>query len=150
MKKKLSSIVSVLALSIMFLGTSAHAEYDGTNMNRVNNTDISTRVNDNNLDRVNNDVRTRNVNTTNDLNDNRDRNNNWAWLGLLGLAGLLGLRRRDKEVRQFRMFLVNKYLFIKNITNINRLFKGDLLFYLNVTYVIHTSTINFVALIRTI
>ena len=42
-------------------------------MNRVNNTDISTRVNDNNLDRVNNDVRTRNVNTTNDLNDNRDK-----------------------------------------------------------------------------
>ena len=40
-------------------------------MNRVNNTDISTRVNDNNLDRVNNDVRTRN--TTNDLNDNRDK-----------------------------------------------------------------------------
>ncbi|HDR7495605.1 TPA: WGxxGxxG-CTERM domain-containing protein, partial [Bacillus cereus] len=36
---------------------------------------------------------------TNDLNDNRDKNNNWAWLGLLGLAGLLGLRRRDKETR---------------------------------------------------
>ena len=97
MKKNLSSILSVLALSIMFLGTSAQAEYDGTNMNRVNNTDISTRVNDNNLDRVNNDVRTRNVNTTNDLNDNRDRNNNWAWLGLLGLAGLLGLEEETKK-----------------------------------------------------
>ncbi|PFU34874.1 hypothetical protein COK69_08670 [Bacillus cereus] len=48
------------------------------------------------------------------------------------------------------MFLVNKYLFIKNITNINRLFKGDLLFYLNIRYVIHTSSIKFVALIRTI
>ena len=61
MKKKLSSILSVLVLSIMFLGTSAQAEYDGTNMNRVNNTDISTRVNDNNLDRVINIIRSRNV-----------------------------------------------------------------------------------------
>ncbi|MEH7030357.1 GNAT family acetyltransferase, partial [Bacillus wiedmannii] len=52
MKKKLSSILSVLALSIMFLGTSAQAEYDGNHMNRVNNTDMSTRVNDNNLNRV--------------------------------------------------------------------------------------------------
>ncbi len=48
------------------------------------------------------------------------------------------------------MFLVKQVLIYQNITNINRLFKGDLLFYLNVTYVIHTSTINFVALIRTI
>ncbi|MBJ8105987.1 WGxxGxxG family protein [Bacillus hominis] len=97
MKKKLSSILSVLVLAIMFLGTNAHAEYDGNNMNRVNNTDISTRVNDNNMNRVNNDVRTRNVNTTNDLNDNRDKNNNWTWLGLLGLLGLFGLRKKDKD-----------------------------------------------------
>ncbi|QWG39152.1 GNAT family acetyltransferase [Bacillus mycoides] len=97
MKKKLSSILSVLALAIMFLGTTAHAEYDGNNMNRVNNTDITTRVNDNNINRVNNDVRTRNVNTTNDLNDNRNKNNNWAWLGLLGLVGLFGLRKKDKD-----------------------------------------------------
>ncbi len=31
------------------------------------------------MNRVNNDVRTRNVNTTNDLNDNQNKNNNWAW-----------------------------------------------------------------------
>ena len=57
MKKEIIIYFKCLALSIMFLGTSAQAEYDGTNMNRVNNTDISTRVNDNNLDRVNNDVK---------------------------------------------------------------------------------------------
>ncbi|EEK49351.1 hypothetical protein bcere0002_36080 [Bacillus cereus ATCC 10876] len=37
------------------------------------------------------------MNTTNDLNNDRDDNNNWAWLGLLGLAGLFGLRRKEKE-----------------------------------------------------
>ena len=80
----------------MFLGTNSHAEYDGNNMNRVNN-----------------DVRTRNVNTTNDLNDNRDRNNNWAWLGLLGLAGLFGLRRRDKVQKHANVehFFTNNNLF---------------------------------------
>lgn len=84
-------------------------------MNRVNNIDILIWVNDNNLDRVNNDVRIWNVNIINDLNDNCDKNNNWVWFGLLGLVGLLGFRRRDKEICWFRMFLVNKYLFIKNI-----------------------------------
>ncbi|MES9697520.1 WGxxGxxG family protein [Bacillus sp. JJ927] len=97
MKKKLSSILGALLLTIMVFGTSVHAEYDGYNTNRVNNNNITTRVNDNNMDRVNNDVRTRNVNTTNDLNDNRDKNNNWAWLGLLGLVGLFGLRKKDKD-----------------------------------------------------
>ncbi|WP_243523692.1 WGxxGxxG family protein [Bacillus pseudomycoides] len=98
MKKKLSSILSALLLTIMFFGTSVHAEYDGNNMNRVNNNDITTRVNDNNMNRVNYDTRTRNVNTTNDLNNDRDNNNNnWAWLGLLGLVGLFGLRRKEKE-----------------------------------------------------
>ncbi|PRT15790.1 GNAT family acetyltransferase [Bacillus toyonensis] len=97
MKKKLSSILGALLLTIMFFGTSVHAEYDGYNTNRVNNNNITTRVNDNNMDRVNNDVRTRNVNTTNDLNENRDKNNNWAWLGLLGLVGLFGLRKKDKD-----------------------------------------------------
>ncbi|CAH2462264.1 MULTISPECIES: WGxxGxxG family protein [Bacillus] len=97
MKKKLSSILGALLLTIMIFGTSVHAEYDGYNTDRVNNNNITTRVNDNNMNRVNNDVRTRNVNTTNDLNDNRDKNNNWAWLGLLGLVGLFGLRKKDKD-----------------------------------------------------
>ncbi|EJQ71627.1 WGxxGxxG family protein [Bacillus mycoides] len=97
MKKKLSSILGALLLSIMVFGTSVHAEYDGYNTNRVNNNNITTRVNDNNMNRVNNDVRTRNVNTTNDLNNNRDKNNNWTWLGLLGLLGLFGLRKKDKD-----------------------------------------------------
>ncbi|MBJ8009546.1 GNAT family acetyltransferase [Bacillus mycoides] len=97
MKKKLSSILGALLLTIMVFGTSVHAEYDGYNTDRVNNNNITTRVNDNNMNRVNNDVRTRNVNTTNDLNDNRDKNNNWAWLGLLGLVGLFGLRKKDKD-----------------------------------------------------
>ncbi|PRT38276.1 WGxxGxxG family protein [Bacillus wiedmannii] len=100
MKKKFSSILSALLLTIMVFGTNVHAEYDGNNMDRVNNNNnnnITTRVNDNDMNRVNNDTRTRNVNTTNDLNNDRDDNNNWAWLGLLGLAGLFGLRRKEKE-----------------------------------------------------
>ncbi|MBG9608523.1 WGxxGxxG family protein [Bacillus toyonensis] len=103
MSKKLSSILGALLLTIMVFGTSVHAEYDGYNTNRVNNTttrvnDYNTnRVNDYNMNRVNNDVRTRNVNTTNDLNDNRNKNNNWTWLGLLGLLGLFGLRKKDKD-----------------------------------------------------
>ncbi|MBJ8051194.1 WGxxGxxG-CTERM domain-containing protein [Bacillus cereus] len=96
MKKKLSSILSALLLTIMVFGTNVHAEYDRNNMDRVNNNDITTRVNDNNMNRVNNDTRTRNVNTTNDLNNDRD-DNNWAWLGLLGLVGLFGLRKKDKD-----------------------------------------------------
>ena len=93
-------------------------------MNRVNNTDISTRVNDNNLDRVNNDVRTRNVNTTNDLNDNRDRNNNWAWLGLLGLAGLLVLEEETKKHADLECFNKQVLIYQKYITKINRLLKA--------------------------
>ena len=96
MKKKLSSILGALLLTIMLFGTSIHAEYDGYNTDRVNNNNITTRVNDNNMNRVNYDTRTRNVNTTNDLNNNR-KNNNWAWLGLLGLLGLFGLRKKEKE-----------------------------------------------------
>ncbi|MGG3519536.1 WGxxGxxG family protein [Bacillus pseudomycoides] len=96
MKKKLSSILGALLLTIMVFGTSIHAEYDGYNTDRVNNNNITTRVNDNNMNRVNYDTRTRNVNTTNDLNTNR-KNNNWAWLGLLGLLGLFGLRKKEKE-----------------------------------------------------
>ncbi|PDZ75162.1 WGxxGxxG family protein [Bacillus pseudomycoides] len=96
MKKKLSSILGALLLTIMVFGTSIHAEYDGYNTDRVNNNNITTRVNDNNMNRVNYDTRTRNVNTTNDLNYNR-KNNNWAWLGLLGLLGLFGLRKKEKE-----------------------------------------------------
>lgn len=105
MKKKLSSILGALLLTITAFGTSVHAEYDGYNTNRVNNNTTTTRVNDYNtnrvndynMNRVNNDVRTRNVNTTNDLNDNRNKNNNWTWLGLLGLLGLFGLRKKDKD-----------------------------------------------------
>ncbi|AIK38210.1 LPXTG cell wall anchor domain protein [Bacillus pseudomycoides] len=96
MKKKLSSILGALLLTILIFGTSVHAEYDGYNTDRVNNNNITTRVNDDNMNRVNYDTRTRNVNTTNDLNNNR-KNNNWAWLGLLGLVGLFGLRRKEKE-----------------------------------------------------
>ena len=96
MKKKLSSILGALLLTIMVFGTSIHAEYDGYNTDRVNNNNITTRVNDDNMNRVNYDTRTRNVNTTNDLNYNR-KNNNWAWLGLLGLLGLFGLRKKEKE-----------------------------------------------------
>ena len=99
MKKKFSSILSALLLTIMVFGTSVHAEYDNNNRDRVNNNDITTRVNDNNMNRVNDDTRTRNVNTTNDLNNDRDNDNNWAWLGLLGLLGLFGLRRKEKETR---------------------------------------------------
>jgi MYXO-CTERM domain-containing protein len=34
-------------------------------------------------------------------NIDRDRGDNWGWLGLLGLAGLLGLlRRRETYVRE--------------------------------------------------
>ncbi|MEN1937013.1 WGxxGxxG family protein [Paenibacillus sp. 102] len=98
MTKKLSSILGALVVAIMVFGTNVHAEYDGNNVDRVNNNNITTRVTDDNMNRVNNDIRTRNVNTTNDLNNDRD-NNNWAWLGLLGLAGLFGLRRREKEAR---------------------------------------------------
>ncbi|PFP43648.1 cell wall anchor protein, partial [Bacillus cereus] len=29
--------------------------------------------------------------------DNRNKNNNWTWLGLLGLLGLFGLRKKDKD-----------------------------------------------------
>ncbi|CAI8997124.1 MULTISPECIES: WGxxGxxG family protein [Bacillus] len=97
MKKKLSSILGALLLTIMVFSTSVHAEYDGYNTDRVNNNNITTRVNDNNMNRVNYDTRTRNVNTTNDLNNHRDGNNNWAWLGLLGLVGLFGLRKKEKE-----------------------------------------------------
>ncbi|HDX9656940.1 TPA: WGxxGxxG-CTERM domain-containing protein [Bacillus toyonensis] len=97
MKKKLSSILGALLLTITVFGTSVHAEYDGYNTNRVNDNNITTRVNDYNTNRVNNDVRTRNVNTTKDLNDNRNKNNNWTWLGLLGLLGLFGLRKKDKD-----------------------------------------------------
>lgn len=76
MKKKLSSILSTLLLTIMFFGTSVHAEYDGNNMDRFNNNDVTTRVIDHNMNRVNNDTRTQNVNTTNDLNNDRDNDNN--------------------------------------------------------------------------
>ncbi|PEX82487.1 GNAT family acetyltransferase, partial [Bacillus cereus] len=53
MKKKLSSILGALLLTIMVFGTSVHAEYDGYNTNRVNNNNITTRVNDYNTNRVN-------------------------------------------------------------------------------------------------
>ncbi|HDR7426296.1 TPA: GNAT family acetyltransferase, partial [Bacillus toyonensis] len=53
MKKKLSSILGALLLTITVFGTSVHAEYDGYNTNRVNDNNITTRVNDYNTNRVN-------------------------------------------------------------------------------------------------
>ncbi|MEH7186599.1 GNAT family acetyltransferase, partial [Bacillus toyonensis] len=46
MKKKLTSILGALLLTITVFGTSIHAEYDGYNTNRVNNNNTTTRVND--------------------------------------------------------------------------------------------------------
>ncbi|MGX1900952.1 MYXO-CTERM domain-containing protein [Thermolongibacillus altinsuensis] len=71
MKKKLSFILCTLALTVMSLGMSVHAE--------------------------DNRPMTRNVTTATDTNDN---DTNWEWIGLLGLAGLFGLRgRREREAR---------------------------------------------------
>jgi MYXO-CTERM domain-containing protein len=33
---------------------------------------------------------------------NRDRHNDWGWLGLLGLAGLAGLRKRHDDSTVYR------------------------------------------------
>jgi MYXO-CTERM domain-containing protein len=82
MKKKLS-LITCTALIAMTLGTSVFAD----NNNR------------NNVDRVNynDNLNTRNVSTTADINNDNDTN--WEWIGLLGLVGLLGLRRRERDAR---------------------------------------------------
>jgi MYXO-CTERM domain-containing protein len=75
MKKKLSFILCTLALTVMSLGMSVHAEDNNNRDNRP---------------------MTRNVTTATDTNDN---DTNWEWIGLLGLLGLFGLRRREREAR---------------------------------------------------
>lgn len=83
MKKKLSSILCALAVTVIALGIPVHAEDNNINTNRGYNND---------------GVITRNVTTTTD-DVTTDDDTNWEWIGLLGLVGLLGLRRREREVR---------------------------------------------------
>lgn len=97
--KKITSVFGSFVLALMFFGVNVQAEYDGTRMDRTGYTDTTNRVNDMEMNRVNNDVRTRNVNTTNDVTTNHNRGFNWAWLGLFGLLGLLGLRKHEKDPR---------------------------------------------------